>query len=162
MFDRQTILADLFPLKLQGLYAAEKQLLKALPMLSDKATDPHLRMAFEKHLGETENYVVHSEQVATNLAIDLGGPHCKATRDLMEEGKQMMALNATDEILDAALIPAAQGAEHYEIAQYGAAVYFARPCPGEAFYTGNRPAPVTTGPELRIAPSPSLYSPCCN
>ncbi len=126
MFDKQTTLADLFTLKLQGLYDAEKQLLKALPMLSDKATDPRLRMAFEKHLDETENHVARLEQIATNLAVDLDGPRCKAMQGLVEEGEQMMALNATDEVLDAALISAAQGVEHYEIAQYGTAVYFAR------------------------------------
>lgn len=126
MFDKQTTLADLFTLKLQGLYDAEKQLLKALPMLAAKATDPRLRMAFEKHLDETENQVVRLEQVATNLSIDLDGPSCKAMQGLVEEGEQMMALRATDEVLDAALIAAAQGVEHYEIAQYGTAVYFAQ------------------------------------
>ncbi len=126
MFDKQTTLADLFILKLQGLYDAEKQLLKALPAMADKATDPRLRMAFEKHLDETENHVVRLERIATNLSLDLDGPRCKAMRGLVEEGEQMMALNATDEVLDAALISAAQGVEHYEIAQYGTAVYFAR------------------------------------
>jgi ferritin-like metal-binding protein YciE len=126
MFDKQTTLADLFKLKLQGLYDAEKQLVKALPMMADKATDPRLRMAFEKHLDETENHVVRLEQVAHSLEIDLDGPTCKAMKGLIEEGQQMMALNATDEVMDAALISAAQGVEHYEIAQYGTVVHFAK------------------------------------
>jgi ferritin-like metal-binding protein YciE len=126
MFDKQTTLADLFELKLQGLYDAEKQLVKALPLLADKATDPRLRMAFEKHLAETENHVARLEQVAQGLNLDLDGPGCKAMTGLLAEGQQMMALNATDEVLDAALISAAQGVEHYEIAQYGTAVHFAK------------------------------------
>lgn len=126
MFDKQTTLADLFELKLQGLYDAEKQLVKALPLLAAKATDPRLRMAFEKHLAETENHVERLEQVARGLELDLDGPSCKAMTGLIAEGQQMLALNATDEVLDAALISAAQGVEHYEIAQYGTVVHFAR------------------------------------
>jgi ferritin-like metal-binding protein YciE len=126
MFDKQTTLADLFELKLQGLYDAEKQLVKALPLMADKATDPRLRMAFEKHLAETENHVARLEQVAKSLELDLDGPGCKAMKGLIEEGQMMMALNATDEVLDAALISAAQGVEHYEIAQYGTVVHFAK------------------------------------
>lgn len=126
MFDKQTTLADLFELKLQGLYDAEKQLVKALPLMAAKATDPRLRMAFEKHLAETENHVARLEQVAHGLELDLDGPGCKAMKGLVEEGQMMMALNATDEVLDAALISAAQGVEHYEIAQYGTVVHFAR------------------------------------
>ena len=126
MFDKQTTLADLFELKLQGLYDAEKQLVKALPMLADKATDPRLRMAFEKPLDETENHVACLEQVAHSLEIDLDGPACKAMKGLLEEGQQLMALNATDAVMDAALISAAQGVEHEEIAQYGTVVHFAK------------------------------------
>ena len=126
MFDKQTTLADLFELKLQGLYDAEKQLVKALPLLADKATDPRLRMAFEKHLAETENHVVRLEQVAHSLEIDLDGPTCQAMKGLIAEGQQLMALHATDEVMDAALISAAQGVEHYEIAQYGTVVHFAK------------------------------------
>lgn len=126
MFDNVKTLDDLFELKLQGLYDAEKQLLKALPKLAHAATDPQLRMSLEKHLRETESQVARLEQVADGLKLDLNGPTCKAMEGLIKEADQLLSLNANDEVMDAAIIGAAQGVEHYEIAQYGTVVHFAK------------------------------------
>lgn len=126
MFDKETTLDDLLEVKLQGLYDAEQQLVKALPKLAAKATDPRLRLGFENHLAETKNHVSRLEQVARNLKLDLDGPNCMAMTGLIAEGEQVMDLNASDEVMDAALIAAAQGVEHYEIAQYGTVVHFAK------------------------------------
>lgn len=126
MFDKIENLHDLFEVKLQGLYDAEKQLTKALPKMAAKATDSRLRMGFEKHLRETETHLQRLEQIASSLKLDLNGPDCVAMEGLVKEGEQMMAMRATEEVRDAALIAAAQGVEHYEIAQYGTAVHFAR------------------------------------
>lgn len=126
MFDKIENLEGLLEIKLQGLYDAEKQLLKALPKMAAKATDPGLKMGLEKHLRETENHLIRLEQVAKSLDMSLNGPDCKAMEGLIEEGQQLMALRATDEVMDAAIISAAQGVEHFEIAQYGTVVHFAR------------------------------------
>lgn len=126
MFDKIENLHDLFEMKLQGLYDAEKQLTKALPKMAAKATDPRLRMGFEKHLRETETHVQRLEQIAKSLKLDLNGPDCEAMEGLMKEGEQLMHMRASDEVMDAALISAAQGVEHYEIAQYGTVVHFAK------------------------------------
>jgi len=45
---------------------------------------------------------------------------------LLEEGKEIMSEEAEPEVMDAALIAAAQRVEHYEIAGYGCARTFAR------------------------------------
>lgn len=37
-----------------------------------------------------------------------------------------MSFRASPEVMDAAIISAAQGVEHFEIAQYGTVVYFAK------------------------------------
>jgi ferritin-like metal-binding protein YciE len=126
MFDKIENLHDLFEVKLQGLYDAEKQLTKALPKMAAKATDSRLRMGFEKHLRETETHMQRLEQIASSLKLDLNGPDCVAMEGLVKEGEQMMHLRATDDVMDAALISAAQGVEHYEISQYGTAVHFAK------------------------------------
>jgi ferritin-like metal-binding protein YciE len=126
MFDNVKTLDDLFELKLRGLYDAEKQLLKALPKLAHAATDPHLRLSLEKHLRETEGQVARLEQVADGLKLDLSGLTCKAMEGLIKEADQLLSLNASDEVMDAALIGAAQGVEHYEMAQYGTVVHFAK------------------------------------
>ena len=126
MFDKIENLHDLFELKIQGLYDAEKQLVKALPKMADKATDVRLRLGFEKHLTETEVQIQRLEQIAESLKLDLDGPGCLAMEGLVKEGQQLMAMRASEEVMDAALISAAQGVEHYEISQYGTAVHFAK------------------------------------
>lgn len=50
---KQTTLADLFTVKLQRLYDAEKQLVLALPSLVEKVTDPRLRQEVVNHGAET-------------------------------------------------------------------------------------------------------------
>lgn len=126
MFDKIQNLDDLFELKLQGLYDAENQLVKALPKMAAKASDPRLRMNIEKHLRETETQVTRLEQVADSLNLDLNGPGCKAMEGLIDEGQEMMTMGGSDEVTDAIIIAASQGVEHYEISQYGTAVHFAK------------------------------------
>ena len=47
------------------------------------------------------------------------GKTCKAMQGILEEGKEVMGEDAEDDVMDAALIGAAQKVEHYEIATYG-------------------------------------------
>ncbi len=54
---------DLFVHQLQDIYYAEKQLLKALPKMADKATDKALKQGFMTHLEETRTQVQRLEQV---------------------------------------------------------------------------------------------------
>jgi ferritin-like metal-binding protein YciE len=126
MFDKIENLHDLLEVKLQGLYDAENQLIKAMPQLAAKATDPQLRQSLDKHLRETENQVTRLEEVAKNLGMDLNGPGCKAMEGMIDEAQMLLTMRADDDVRDAAIISAAQGVEHYEIAQYGTAVAFAR------------------------------------
>jgi len=119
-------LEDLFELKLQGLYDAEKQLVKALPQMASAATNQRLRMGIEKHLLETKNQVTRLEQIAQSLDLSLKGPGCKAMEGLIEEGQLVMGMGGSDAITDAIIIAAAQGVEHYEISQYGTALHFAK------------------------------------
>lgn len=125
MFDTVKHLADLFELKLQGLYDAEKQLVKALPMLTNAATNPHLRLGLEQYLRETESQATRLEQMAASLGLSLTGSGCKAMDSLVEEGDQLLSLNASDEVIDAAVISVAQQITYYNIAQYDTVVCFA-------------------------------------
>jgi ferritin-like metal-binding protein YciE len=54
---------DLFVHQLQDIYHAEKQLVKALPKMADKATDKQLRQGFLTHLEETKAHVQRLEPV---------------------------------------------------------------------------------------------------
>ncbi|MBJ6145043.1 ferritin-like domain-containing protein [Hymenobacter sp. BT559] len=126
MFDTVKTLADLFELKLQGLYDAEIQVAKALPALTNAATNPHLRLGLEQYLRETESQAAQLEQVAASLGLSLPGLGCKAMESLVEEGDRLLSFNASDEVIDAAVISVAQQITHYNIAQYDTVVRFAQ------------------------------------
>ena len=124
-FDKLETLDDLFEMQLKDLYSAETQLVKALPMMAEKAKDGRLRAGFEKHLRETEHQVERLEQIGKQLDLSLSGHTCKAMAGLIAEGQETMSERATDEVMDAALIAASQRIEHYEISGYGTAAHFA-------------------------------------
>ena len=125
MFDKLETLDDLFEVQLKDLYSAETQLVTALPQMAAAAKDGRLRRGFEKHLNETEQQVARLERIGSSLGIDLDGHKCKAMAGLIAEGQETMSENATEEVMDAALIAAAQRIEHYEISGYGTAAHFA-------------------------------------
>src|SRR5688572_1756519 len=112
-------LSDLFVQKLKYLYDAEQRLTKALPKLASATSAPALKQAFESHRTETETHVARLEQL-----FDLFGQKSNADsnpnmKGIISAGEDVIELNADGPVKDAALIAAAQCAEHYEIAEYG-------------------------------------------
>ena len=112
-------LKDLMMHDLKDIYNAEGQLAKALPKMAKAATNPELKAAFEAHLEETKVQIERLEQVMEMLEMPIRGKKCKAMEGLLEEGKEVMGEDASEDVMDAALIGAAQKVEHYEIATYG-------------------------------------------
>jgi ferritin-like metal-binding protein YciE len=110
---------DLLVDELRDIYHAEKQLLKALPKMVKAASSDKLRQAFEDHLEETRGQVERLEQVFEHLEMPARAKRCEAMAGLIEEAQEMVDEIKTPEVLDAALITAAQKVEHYEIASYG-------------------------------------------
>jgi len=125
MFDKLETLDDLFEMQLKDLYSAENQLVEALPMMAERAKDGRLRAGFTKHLHETEKQIQRLEKIGKDLELDLDGHTCQAMKGLIAEGQETMSERATEEVMDAALIAAAQRIEHYEISGYGTAAHFA-------------------------------------
>src|SRR6201991_690871 len=113
---------DLFVHTLQDIYYAEKQIEKALPEMIEKATEPSLKQAFQSHLGETRNHVKRVEQVFKMHGIDVKGVDCPAIDGIIEEADDVAGEVADKNVLDAALIAAAQAVEHYEMTGYGSFV----------------------------------------
>jgi ferritin-like metal-binding protein YciE len=111
---------ELFEDQIKDLYSAEKQIVQALPKMAKNSTNPQLRAGFEKHLEETRGHVTRLEQIADELGFSPRGKKCKGCEGLIEEGKEAMEEFEGD-VLDAALIGAAQRVEHYEMAGYGTA-----------------------------------------
>jgi ferritin-like metal-binding protein YciE len=108
-------LREAFVDELRDLYDAEKQLLKALPKMAKAAENEELREAFEEHLAQTEEHVSRLEKVFEVFGETAKGKKCKGMAGLIEEAQELME----EEEGDAALIAAAQKAEHYEISAYG-------------------------------------------
>ena len=112
-------LEDLLKEDLKDLLNAENQIIKALPKMIKSASNEELRSAFETHLEETKVHVDRLGQVMEILGMPAKGKTCKAMQGIIEEGKEVMEEDAEEDVMDAALIGAAQKVEHYEIATYG-------------------------------------------
>jgi len=118
-------LKDLYIHELKDLYSAEKQLIRALPLLAKAADNEELSAGFLKHLEETKVHATRLEQILAFHEHSLRGPKCKGMEGLLEEGQDIIDEEAADDARDAALIAAAQRVEHYEIAGYGCARTYA-------------------------------------
>lgn len=117
---------DLFLHQLQDIYYAEQQLVKALPEMADKATDKQLKEGFLTHLEETKTHVKRLEEVFRMQGVKVQAVDCPAIDGIIEEAEEVAGEVADKSVLDAALINAAQAAEHYEVARYGSLIAWAR------------------------------------
>ena len=118
-------LQDLFVHGMQALYSAENLLVDSMPRMVENTQNEELRKAFTVHLQETQQQIQRLEQAAQILGVDPNGEENVALQGLIAEGEKLMQKDASPEVLDAALIAAAQKIEHYEIAGYGTAAYLA-------------------------------------
>jgi ferritin-like metal-binding protein YciE len=94
--------------------------------MAKNATNPELKEAFTNHLEETEGHVERLEQIFEMLGERAGGKKCKGMEGLIEEAKDLLEEDATEEVLDAGMISKAQHVEHYEMAGYGTVRAYAR------------------------------------
>ncbi|MBV8916362.1 MAG: ferritin-like domain-containing protein [Acetobacteraceae bacterium] len=118
-------LDDLFTHTLQDIYYAENQIAKNLPTMVEKAENPELKAAFQKHLAETQGQAKRLEQVFQMLGKETKGVTCAAMDGILSEAKEIMSDCADGEVRDAAMLSAAQAVEHYEITRYGTLIAFA-------------------------------------
>jgi ferritin-like metal-binding protein YciE len=110
---------DLFVHTLRDIYYAEKQIVKALPDMVEKASDPALKQGFQTHLRETENHVKRLEQVFQVIGQKASGVDCPAIDGIIKEANEVAGEVEDKSVLDAALVAAAQAVEHYEMTRYG-------------------------------------------
>ena len=118
-------LDDLFVHTLRDIYYAEKQITKALPEMIDKATDTTLKQGFQKHLKETEGHIKRLEQVFELHGVKAKAINCPAIDGIIEETEEITGDIDDKQVMDAALIAAAQAVEHYEITRYGTLIAWA-------------------------------------
>ena len=110
-----SVLREAFVDELKDLLDAERQLLKALPTMARAAENEQLRMAFTEHEEETRRQIFRLGEVFEAFEEEAKGKRCKGMEGLIKEAEDLIE----EEEGDAALIAAAQKAEHYEIAAYG-------------------------------------------
>lgn len=116
---------DLLLHGLKDIYYAENKIVNSLPKLIDKATNRELTKGLKDHLEETKKQVVRLEQVFQKLGEKAQGVKCPAIDGLIAEADEIAGEVADKEVLDAAIVGAAQSVEHYEIARYGTLIAWA-------------------------------------
>jgi ferritin-like metal-binding protein YciE len=119
-------LEDLFVDSLADMYYAENQLVKALPKMAKTVTHDDLRNAIEMHLAETEGHVQKLERVFEQFNQKPHSKKCPAIVGIIKEAEEIISENKKAPTINAAVIYAAQKAEHYEIASYGTLREWAR------------------------------------
>jgi ferritin-like metal-binding protein YciE len=119
-------LDDLYVHTLQDMYYAEKQIVKNLPTMVEKASNQQLKEAFRHHLKETEGHVTRLEQVFQMQGQSAKAVECEAMNGILSEAKDIIGDCDDKDVCDAAMLSAAQAVEHYEMARYGTLIAFAR------------------------------------
>lgn len=118
-------LKELFINELKDLYHAEKQMTRALPKMSKQVSSETLKQHFDEHLKETENQITRLEKVFEELDMSPKTKKCMGMEGIIEEGKELFEEIDDPQVLDAAILGAAQKAEHYEISSYGTLATYA-------------------------------------
>lgn len=115
-------LEELLVHELEDLLSAERMLAEALPKMANAASDRKLKEGFEKHLQETrEQHINRLHQAFGEMGTTPNGVVCKGMQGIVQEGEDYIRATGDPATIDAALIGAAQRAEHYEMAAYGTA-----------------------------------------
>lgn len=117
---------DLFVHTLRDIYYAEKQILKSLPKMIDKATDASLVNGLQDHLKETEGHVKRLEKVFEMHGVEAKGVDCPAIDGILKEADELVGEVDDKQVLDAAIIAAGQAVEHYEMTRYGTLIEWAK------------------------------------
>jgi ferritin-like metal-binding protein YciE len=119
-------LDDLFLHTLQDIYYTEKKLVKALPKMAKHADSSVLKNALTSHLEETKGHVERLDEVFKMLGQKAKAEKCPAIDGIVEEAEDLMSEIKDADTCDAAMIAAAQAAEHYEITRYGTLASWAK------------------------------------
>lgn len=117
---------ELFVHGLTDMLDAERQLVEALQQLDDDSSDERLKKAFASHREETEGQVERLQQCFELLGEQPEDTECAGIRGIIQEKKDFMEEDPSDDILDVFHIGAAIKTESYEICEYESLVSMAR------------------------------------
>lgn len=125
MAKQKESLQKLYLEQLRDLFSAEDQILEALPKMAKQTTHAELKRAFQEHYQQTEQQVQRLQRIFDDMGESPEGEECDGMKGLIKEGEKTMEEFKDSDVLDAALIAAAQRVEHYEMAGYGCARTYA-------------------------------------
>jgi ferritin-like metal-binding protein YciE len=112
-------LRSLYVDSLQKALDMEQHIVKALPKMVEKSSDSELSQAFSNHLEETRGHVQKVTRLLDDLTGEASTTTCKVISSLITEAEDTIKDVTAANVLDVALIGAAQQVEHHEIAVYG-------------------------------------------
>ena len=111
-------LRELYVNNLQKALDMEENIVKALPTMVEKSTNPQLKHAFETHLEESRGHVAKVERILQAYGKD-DSITCKVINALVSEAEDGIKDAADEAVRDVTLIAAGQQVEHHEMAVYG-------------------------------------------
>ncbi|NDP22942.1 MAG: ferritin-like domain-containing protein [Paludibacter sp.] len=114
-----TQLMKLFELELKDIHWAENAIVKAMPIMIEKATSPELIDALKIHLTQTKNQITRTIDVFESINRQATTKICRAMDGLIAQSEAIMEECVKGPMRDAGIISAAQKVQHYEIATYG-------------------------------------------
>lgn len=116
---------DLLVHQLRDLYSAERQILRAWPLLGARSSARSLRLSLQLHRDDTTRHVVRLEQALELLGAEPLGVHCIGMERLLTEALGNAAEESDPAIRDALILGDCQRVEGYEMAVYSSARVFA-------------------------------------
>ena len=132
-------LEDLFVNYIQNLYAAEQQIMEAMPAIIKKVRHQSLKNALQHHLTISKKHSTRLNKVIGELneinSAAAGGEEQElilqedvlnsGITGLMTEAQELLSRKMDKYVNDAAIIGCVQKIEHYEICTYGTALAYA-------------------------------------
>lgn len=112
-------LRTLYNDSLQKALDMEQKIVKALPTMVEKSTDPGLATAFRNHLEQTKGHVTKVEGILRKATGEANTTTCKVISSLVTSAEDGIKDAKDGDIRDISLIAAGQQVEHHEIAVYG-------------------------------------------
>lgn len=112
-------LRTLYSENLQKALDMENHIVKALPTMIEKSSDPELATAFRDHLEQTKGHVTKVQSLLRKATGEANTSTCKVISSLVTEAEDSIKDAKDAAIRDISLIASGQQVEHHEMAVYG-------------------------------------------
>lgn len=112
---------DMLTTELKEIYAAERQLTRAIPRMTRRVQHPRLKEMLQTRREQGETLIGELDRTFEEMDVSKGRPKNVAAEGLLEDISQHMEEIEDERLLEPALIGGIQKLEHYCIAAWGTA-----------------------------------------